>query len=199
MIKLKNSIGEIYFYIKDGIVFNILSYNNGDVCAKKGVEIVKDANKEVKVPYIDVTDNNAEEVKTIRYFLTNAIEDGDKFSNSTFYKHNDSSDSDMTIASYYEMLCQEEIKRAICDRPSGDYNFFNNSRNLIEIPSFMYNDSNCSVVGVSQISFNEEYFNTLKEEVVKKEVLKQANNKANTFGYKVVSNVDSFDVELIES
>jgi hypothetical protein len=44
-----------------------------------------------------------------------------------------------------------------------------------------------TVTGITQITFNESYFNTVKNEVVQEQAYNSAQNVANRFGYKVTS------------
>ena len=46
-----------------------------------------------------------------------------------------------------------------------------------------------TVTGVEQITFNSSYLTTLKDKIVKDEVKKAADSKADEFGYKVTSEI----------
>ena len=191
MINLTTFIGNVYFYIKDGVVFDILAYDNGDSCANKGVSGTPN-NKEIQVPSITVQHSSATESTTL-YFLS-LIKDGDKVSDGIFYKHNDGESSDMTMSQYYESLCLEEIKKAIAIRPTYEFNDFNENLTILGIPLYMISGQGYTVTGITQITFNETNFNNWKKEVVQDQAYTAAQNVANRFGYKVTSAKSSLKV-----
>ena len=195
MEALKTNIGEVYFYILDGVVFNVLSYSNGDTCAKKGVSAVTDADKEVLVPSFTVKKDE----KTTTYYLSNLISDGDKYAGGSFTKHPDTEiGGGENINTYYNTLCKEQIKNTIKGRPAADFDFFNENKNLLGIPEFMISGAEgYTVTGVSQITFTKAAFNTMKEEVVKSEAWKAGNSRANDFGYKLTTKEENLTVSKL--
>lgn len=198
MESLKTNIGEIYFYIKNGVVFNVLSYNNGvDSCVRKGVSAVTHDDKEVLVPSFTVVKKiSNEKSATTVYYLSNYISDGDTYASGTFSKDESvKPGAGEGINTYYTTLCKEQIKSAIKGRPAADFEFFNKNKNLLGIPEFMISGAEgYKVTGVSQITFTKADFNTMKEEVVKSEAWKAGNSRANDFGYKLTTEEEDLSV-----
>jgi hypothetical protein len=206
MESLKTNIGEIYFYIKNGVVFDVHSYNDGDECVRKGVSAVTSQDKEVLVPSFTVTEkisdgDEEEEEKTVTttYFLQNFISDGDTYSNNKFAKDesvNPGGGEEINV--YYKTLCEEQIKNAIKGKPAADFEFFNNHKELLGIPPFMLTNTDVyTVTGVDTITFDENYFNTTKESVVKSEAWKAGNSRANDFGYKLTTKAEDLSVSKL--
>jgi hypothetical protein len=195
METLKTIIGEVYFYILDGVVFNVLSYSNGDTCVRKGVSAVTDADKEVLVPSFTVKKDR----KTTTYYLSNLISDGDKYDGASFTKHPDAEiGGGENINTYYNTLCKEQIKNAIKGKPAADFDFFNGNKKLLGIPEFMISGAEgYTVTGVSQITFTKAEFDKAKKEVAQSEALKAADSKAREFGYKVTLEAEDITVEEI--
>jgi hypothetical protein len=193
MVTLKTSLGTIYFYIKDSIIFNISSNNNGDVCAKKGVSGNPQSN-EAKVPFIQVkpTDSSA----VTNFFLTDLISDGDAYSSDTFYHHCDEGTA-KTIPQYYEQLCKEQIVKSIINNPTKEFDYWVEHKQYLGIPMWMIQGEGYTVTGITQITFNESYFNTVKNEVVQEQAYNAAQNMANRFGYKVTSAQSALKVTKI--
>ena len=195
MVTLKTSLGTIYFYIKDSVIFNISSNNNGDVCAKKGVSGGGDIQPdEVKVPFIEVTETNTSIITN--YFLTNLISDGDAYSSDTFYHHCDEGTA-KTIPQYYEQLCKEQIVKSIINNPTKEFDYWSTHKQYLGIPMWMIKGEGYTVSGITQITFNESYFNTVKNEVVQEQAYNAAQNMANRFGYKVTSAQSALKVTKI--
>ena len=195
MEALNTNLGEIYFYIKSDVIFDIKPYDNGDSCAKKGVSAVTDGDKEVEVPYFTV---KKDEVST-NYFLTNFIADGDSNSNNTFRKHNDGEGNGKTIYEYYQEECEEAVKNAIKSYPSEDVDFFTSHKDLLGVPLFMLTDEGYTIEhgeGLEQIDVASN-FDGYKEEIVQQEAWNAANLRAKDFGYKVTSEVEDLTVEKI--
>jgi hypothetical protein len=201
MESLKTNIGEIYFYIKNGVVFDIHSYNDGDECARKGVSAVTSQDKEVLVPSFTVTEkisDGDEEEKTVTttYFLQNFISDGDTYSNNKFAKDESvNPGGGEEISVYYKTLCEEQIKNAIKRKPAADFEFFINHKELLGIPPFMLTNTDVyTVTGVDTITFDENYFNATKESVVKSEAWKAGNSRAKDFGYELTTEEEDLSV-----
>ena len=193
MEALNTSLGEVYFYIKNGLIFDIKNYDNGDECAKKGVSSITNSDKDVAVPFFKVTETESQEITN--YFLTNFITDGDSYSDGSFYKHNDESQNAISIYKYFEKRCEETVKAAIKNYPQEELNFFKKNKNVLNIPPFMIKDNGYTVSSeVSQINLDTK-FNTWKKEVVQQEAWNAANNRANSFNYKVTLNVEELTVE----
>jgi hypothetical protein len=194
MKALVTKIGEIYFYIQDGTIYKISSKNDDEGCAKKGVEIVKDANTEVQVPSIAVTKGEEE----TKYFLVDYITNGDKYDNG-FTKHPHTEPAGgQSIAEYYKALCEEEIKKAIENNPTASYKLFENNKSLLGIPLFMIAGEGYTVDGVDQITFNENVYNTIKKPLAQKAAWEAANKKANEYGYEVTLPVKDLTIKKEE-
>ena len=186
MEALKSTIDITYIYINNNVIFKISPNNDGDPCAKKAVETVKSADTEVAIPYITVNGD--------KLFLTNLIEAGDKYTASNgFTKHDDGKYSGMTLSKYYAKLCEEQIMFAIKSKPTADFDFFNENKNMLGIPLYMINGQ-ATVTSIDQITFNKTYFDNLKNKVVQEEAWNTANNKAREYGYKVTAEVSGLTV-----
>ena len=195
MEALNTSLGKIYFYIKDSVIFDIKGYDNGDVCAKKGVPATTTDPKEVKVPSFVVKDLATSSDTT--YFLTNFIADGDSYVNNAFKKHNDTTADAISIYKYFENRCEETVKAAIKNYPKEELSFFNENKKLIGIPPFMFKNNGYTVSSeITQIDLNAN-FDTWKKEVVQQEAWNAANYRANDFNYEVTSNIDDLTVAKI--
>jgi hypothetical protein len=195
MESLKTTIGTIFFYVENGIVFNISTVSDGKTHALKGVSGNLDTEKEALVPSFTVTKND----KTTRYFLTNFIDDGDSYESTVFKKdpHVDGGtveEEPATIPQYYKNLCEIQIKKSILERPTADFDFFDEHKEMLGIPLFMLNGEDYTVSGVEQITFNESYFDNAKEDVVKSEVWKAGNGRAHNFGYELTTPKENLEV-----
>lgn len=201
MKALDTTIGTIYFYIKDKIVFDIKGYDNGDACAKKGVSAVTDSDKEVAIPSFTVTPTSGE---TIKYFLIAYIVDGDMYKDNAFFHHDakhefggnfDGENDYVTVINYYSNECLKAVQETIKNNPKEEYDYFNKNKNIFGIPPFMFANNGYTVDGVGQIDLTEENFDHWKSQVVQNEAYKSAQAKAKEFDYKVTSKVEGLTVE----
>ena len=190
MINLESNLRTVYFYIEDNVVFNISSSDNGDICAKKGVSGTPQSN-EAKVPYITVTNTETEAVTN--YFLTNLISDGDKYTSNKFKKHSHDG-TEKTIPQYYEQLCEEQLMLDIINNPQKEFDYWKEHKLSLGIPIWMLSGEGYNVTTVTQITFDETYFNSLKNRVVQQQAYNAAQNRTNDFNYKVTSTKDNLTV-----
>lgn len=183
MESLKKTLDEIYFYIQNETIWKIASYNADESCAKKGVTAVTDESKEVLVPFIKVTKGGEETT----YYLTNFISDGDKYTDGTFYKHEDLPiGGGKPISKYYSLLCEEEVKNSVLNNLKLDFDSFNDNKSYLGILEFMISGAKgYTVSGVDQVTFNETLFNSIKSTEVQSRAWKSANKTAKEYGYKV--------------
>ena len=90
-----------YYFVKDGIIFNILtSYNGLDSCA-----IPAGGDATVKTPSITATTNKGDETV---YYLEVLIEDGDTYSEDDGFKKtiHGSEETNSVFDLYYKDLCE---------------------------------------------------------------------------------------------
>ena len=181
MKALSNELKEKYYYLKNSVVYDILSTKNDD-CGKLGVSAITDANTQVSIPYITVKKGNE---TPYNLFLDSYIEIGDTY--DTEFKKTSCGDNDKTLAAYYYDECVKEIKRQIRINPTVEYALFNSVKTLLGIPPFMIKNNGYTITGATQIDFTEANFNTYKKAVVEEEALKVANAKANEYNYKATA------------
>jgi hypothetical protein len=182
MKNLSNVLKEKYYYLKNGVVYDILSTKNDD-CGKLGVSGNSPTADEVKIPYITVKKDGEEDEYYL--FLDAYIEIGDTYNTeSNEFKKTSCGEEDKTLPTYYYDDCVKEIKRQIRINPTAEFKLFNDVKTLLGIPPFMIKNNGYAITGATQIDFTETNFNTYKKAVVKEEALTAANNKANEYNYE---------------
>jgi hypothetical protein len=189
MKKLNSSVSERYAYAKNGVIFDIKTYDNGDSCA---VAITSD-----NVDYITVNGD--------KLYLDSYIEDGDIYSESKFKKtvHNEetSGESTVTLTEFYKLDCEAEIAKALIGQYYNTYEDFSSDLSMLGVPTYMIKQGGDTVVPASiQVNFTEDYYNTVKMNEVKKLSLQSAKDTANHYGYKLTKpeNAEELEIEKIE-
>lgn len=181
MKNLSTELKDKYYYLKNGVVYDILSTKIDD-CGKLGVSGDSPTADEVKIPYITVKKGN----ETPYYlFLDPYIEAGDTYDSETkAFKKSSCGESDKTLGTYYNEECVREIKNQIRVNQTADYALFNSVKTMLGIPPYMIKNNGYTITGSTQIDFTEANFDTYKSAVVKEEALNAANAKANEYNYK---------------
>lgn len=186
MIKdLHNKVDKRYAYVKNNVIFNIASYNNGDSCAKPISES----------PYKESLEVIVDEEKR---YLDRYLQDGDVLDDSGTFKktiHSESSDGEefKTFQKYFSDLCEEEVANAIMRY---DYDTLNQNLSFLGVPEWMIKQSGHAVGNVTQIDFTEEYYNTVKSPKVREKILENAKNTANEYGYDLTAPADINDITI---
>ena len=188
MEQLKKNYLKQYYYVNNGVIFNVKDYDDGDDCAIYAEDISND------IPYIIITGQEpAGETPTpYKLYLDIYIMDGDTYSGNVFKKkiHPDENSTNyVTFQEYYKTLCEKELYLSTLRYFDKDFNWFNENLYLLGIPMYMFAGQGYTVAGISQINFNESYLNTLKNKVAKEETTKAAQKTAKSFGYKVTSEI----------
>lgn len=174
-------INQCYF-VKDNVIFEIHSgSSSSDPCAKCADSI------KANLPSFTVKDSAGKE-NTM--YLDIYIKDGDKYVSNKFKKtiHTDT-ETEMTFQEYFKALCEDEIYNGVLNHFDKNFTWFNTHLNALGVPMYMITGQGYTVTGVQQITFNETYLNNLKDKIVKDEVKKAADSKADEFGYKVTSEI----------
>jgi len=181
MKNLSNNYIDQVYYVKSGVIFKILPYDDGDACAVKASD-VKD-----KLPKITVK-KGSEEAKPL--YLDVYIEDGDTYADNAFKKtvHGEE-DSSSAFTDYYKALCEKEMESGILANFREDYDWFKENLDALRIPTYMIAGQGYTVTGVTQFNFTENFLNEKKDKVVQEEVQKAAEDRANIFGYTVDGDV----------
>ena len=187
MKDLNKKVIEKYAYVKNGVIFEIKSYDNGDACAV--------AINDETTPYVTV--NNA------KLYFNDYIEDGDTYTISngfkkTIHSENEELDKEVTYQNYYRTLCEEVIANTIISNYSLEYSDFVSDLSCFGIPTWMFvQDPNHSTVeGIDKIDFTETYYNSLKEDKIKDLIFESASNTANKYGYKLTLPSKAEDLEI---
>lgn len=175
-------INQCYF-VKDNVIFEIHSgSSSSDPCAKCA-DSIKD-----NLPSIKVKNNSTSKEDTL--YLDIYIKDGDKYASDTFKKTiHSATETEMTFQEYFKKLCEDEIYNGVLRHFDKDLAWFNKHLNALGVPLYMISGQGYTVTGVDQITFNAKYLSDLKDKIVKDEVKKAADSKADEFGYKVTSEI----------
>lgn len=190
MISLNKTVTKKYAYVKNEVIFDIKTSDNGDACV---VNI-----DEQTVPSITVGGE-------ILYF-NGYIEDGDtyKAEDGKFKKtvHSEDGEEDITISysKYYRMLCEKEIAKSIMNYYTYDYQYFINHPNKLNVPVWILSIDPTEVTGLEggKIVFTENYYNDAKENSIKSLILHSAKSTANNYGYELTNPSKEEDLEIEE-
>lgn len=189
MKSLNTSIGEKYAYVKNGVIFKVANYDDGDSCA---IQITTD-----NCPRFSATSNSDSITKT--YYLDNYIEVGDIYEEGIFKKTvhegDASAEINVTLQKFYEKECNDTIGEAIIKQYTMDYNAFKNNLSALGVPVFMVDGENYTTEGIDQINFDEEYYKTSKLNEVKKLAWKAASDVANKYNYVLVTLAKDLDIQ----
>jgi hypothetical protein len=187
MEQLKKDYLKQYYYVNNGVIFNIKKYNDGDDCAVYAESVSGN------IPSIEVTEKPQEGETSTPYklYLDLYIADGDSYSGNVFKKkiHSDGETSQITFQEYYKTLCEKEVYINVLRFFEKDFDWFNNNLYVLGIPMYMLSGQGYTVTGITQISFTASYLSTLKDKIAKDEATKAAKNKAKELGYKVTSEI----------
>jgi len=190
MKALNKTVTKKYAYVKDGIIFNIKSINNGDACA---VEM-----NETNVPFIKT---GKTDTTLVKLYFDGYIEDGDTYSASTGFKktiHSTSggTDKSMTYQEYYRELCEKAISDSIIANYTWTYADFANNLSRLGVPTWIFTQDPTLVTGITKINFTEEYYNTSKEKRVKELAYSSACDIVDRYGYKLTTPAKAEDLVI---
>jgi hypothetical protein len=190
MKALNKTVTKKYAYVKDGIIFNIKSFNSGDACA---VEM-----NETSVPYISTGKTATTPVKL---YFDGYIEDGDTYSASTGFKktiHSTSggTDKSMTYQAYYRELCEKAISDSIIANYTWTYDDFANNLSRLGVPTWIFTQDPTIVEGIAKINFTREYYNASKEKRVKELAYSSACDIVDRYGYKLTTPAKAEDLVI---
>lgn len=173
MKQLDDKIGNKCLYVKNGVIFNILGYNNGDSCA---VEL-----SESNTPYI--------KVNGMKKYFGSLIEVGDTYTNNIFKKtiHGGNSETEKTFPNYYHDICEEELASLITQWNLPTIEDFKNNLKYANFPVYMINGMGYNVEGIEQIDLTEEKYKQFKENKLRELALDAAKKTVRPYGYKVTT------------
>ena len=181
MKALNKTVTKKYAYVKDGIIFNIKSFNSGDACV---VEM-----NETNVPYIST---GKTDTTLVKLYFDGYIEDGDTYSANDGFKktiHSTSGDADksMTYQAYYRELCEKAISDSIIANYTWTYNDFANNLSRLGVPTWIFEQDPTIVTDIEKIDFTREYYNASKEKRVKEMAYSSACDIVDRYGYKLTT------------
>lgn len=181
MKALNKTVTKKYAYVKDGIIFNIKSFNNGDACA---VEM-----NETNVPFIET---GKTDTTLVKLYFDGYIEDGDTYSANDGFKktiHSTSGDADksMTYQAYYRELCEKAISDSIIANYTWTYDDFANNLSRLGVPTWIFEQDPTIVTDIEKIDFTREYYNASKEKRVKELAYSSACDVVDRYGYKLTT------------
>ena len=215
MIKLNTTSTKQYYFIKDGVVFDIASsYDGFDRCAiERGGGVNDDS-----LPSIYVEQYRGDNlISTTSYYLDTLIKDGDTYkkesgeSEKPVFKHTkhsaenpDSAEASEEFYDYFIELCEEEIGKTIINNPSRDFEYFSSNLDKLGVPLYViegtgYNvyNSKGSATKKAQITFDEEAYKEYKKKGVLEKVYDSANNEAKKYSYKITNDTEIKIEEII--
>lgn len=180
MKKLDTKAANKWFFIKDNVIFDIKTSNQGDSCAVQGTDGT--------IPSIKVTKNSGETETS--YFLDSLVKDGDKCDTAstpyTFTKtiHGARPEESVTLSEYYRTLVIQGIKLIIKVNFKKDYDKVKNLLVINGIPAWCLVGKKYTVEDFEQVDFTEEFFNQIKDEIVWEEATEAARKVAAGYGYE---------------
>ena len=215
MIKLNTTSTKQYYFIKNGVIFNIASsYDGFDRCA---IEMGGGVNDD-SLPSIYVEQYRGDNlISTASYYLDTLIKDGDTYkkeseeSEKPVFKHTkhsaenpDSEEASEEFYEYFIELCKQEIGKTIIDNPTKDFEYFSSNLDKLGVPLYViegtgYNvyDSKGSTAKKAQITFDEEAYNEYKKKGVLEKVYESANKEAKKYSYKLTNDTEIKIEEII--
>ena len=191
MKALNKTVAKKYAYVKNGVIFDIKYNDNGDSCV---VEM-----SEETVPYITVDGT--------RLYFNEYIEIGDTYSandgfKKTIHSTDGEDDKEMTYQDYYRELCIEQMSDSIIANYTMSYAEIIRNIDVLSVPCWMvqFGCGSHTLVGITQIPFQIDDYNTLKENKVKEFALESASKTADKYGYKLTkpAKASELQVEKIE-
>lgn len=185
MKALNKTVTKKYAYVKDGIIFNIKSTDNGDACVEP---ITEDT-----VPFITTAKTSSD--TPVKLYFDGYIEDGDTYkaesgSSTKIFKktvHSTSGDADksMTYQAYYRELCEKAISDSIIANYTWTYADFANNLSRLGVPTWIFTQDPTIVEGIDKIDFTKEYYNASKEKRVKEMAYSSACDIVDRYGYEL--------------
>lgn len=182
MKALNKTVTKKYAYVKDGIIFNIKSINNGDACVKP---ITEDT-----VPFITTAKTSSD--TPVKLYFDGYIEDGDTYSandgfKKTIHSTDGEDDREMTYQSYYRELCEKAISDSIIANYTWTYDDFANNLSRLGVPTWIFEQDPTIVTDIEKIDFTREYYNASKEKRVKELAYSSACDVVDRYGYKLTT------------
>lgn len=196
MDTLSTSYIKQYYYVNDGVIYDIKGYGkDNDVCVINS-DKVKD-----KIPYVEAQ-NGTDATTKKKYYLDIYIEDGDTYNkkegdqqtpNGMFKKtiHGGEEEESVSFPEYYKTLCLEQIKKTVLLNFDKDSEWFMDNISKTGVPEFMISGAGYSITAstaIDQIDVlsTDEKLATYKETIAKEEVIKAAKVRAESLGYELV-------------
>ena len=185
MKALNKTVTKKYAYVKDGIIFNIKSINNGDACAEP---ITEDT-----VPFITTAKTSSD--TPVKLYFDGYIEDGDtykaesgsstKIFKKTVHSTSGGADKSMEYQAYYRELCEKAISDSIIGNYTWTYDDFANNLSRLGVPTWIFEQDPTKVTGITKINFTREYYNASKEKRVKELAYSSACDVVDRYGYEL--------------
>jgi hypothetical protein len=175
--------GDKYYFVKNGVIFDMSYNNSGDTCAILASDIKDD------LPKIRVQSGGT----TYTYYLDCYISRGDTYdSNSGFTKTihgevNNGEEPSLSFTDYFLSLCEEQIKDSVSNYTDKEYEDLKDRPDLLGIPKYILsgNSSDYSVSGENGtkigIGFIKDDFTKYKKEGIAKKVIDQINILLNKY------------------
>ena len=201
---LSKSVSLKYAYVKEKVIFDIKTYDNGDSCAYPiSGDTVDDSGEIVSnatCPFITLTiqDTNGD-TKTEKRYFANYITDGDTFDGSHFKKtihsNNKEGDIEKKFGEYYVMLCKDEIAKAVLKY---DFDTLNGNPGYLGIPNWILESSAYTVEGegIEKIKFDEGEYKRYREEGVQKLIYNSALKTANDYNFMLNTPSKPEDIKI---
>lgn len=187
MIALNKTVTKKYAYVKNNVIFDIKSSDNGDSCV---VPITEET-----VPYVIVDGT--------RQYFNGYIEDGDTHTDAdgfkkTVHSADKTKEESLEYPVYYRNICEEEIANSIISKYTLTYEDFTKDLSKLGVPTWMLvQDPKQTVVeGIQKIDFTLEYYNESKEDSIKKLALQAASDTTNKYGYKLIEPAEAEELEI---
>ena len=190
MKALNKTVTKKYAYVKDGIIFNIKSFNSGDACA---VEM-----NETNTPFIET---GKTDTTLVKLYFDGYIEDGDTYSandgfKKTIHSTSGGTDKSMTYQAYYRELCEKAISDSIIANYAWTYADFANNLSRLGVPTWIFTQDPTKVTGITKINFTREYYNASKEKRVKELAYSSACDVVDRYGYKLTTPAKAENLEI---
>lgn len=196
MKALNKTVTKKYAYVKDGIIFNIKSFNSGDACV---VEM-----NETNVPYITTGKTDTTQVKL---YFDGYIEDGDtykaesgsstKIFKKTIHSTSGGTDESMTYQAYYRELCEKAISDSIIANYNWTYDDFANNLSRLGVPTWIFTQDPTIVTPENtKINFTKEYYDTAKVKRIKEMAYSSACDVVDRYGYELTAPAKAENLEI---
>ena len=195
MKNLNKIVTEKYAYIKNGVIFDVMSTKYPDSCAME----ISSAN----APYITVGEGDTNQTN-VNYYFDAYIEDGDTYTPTngfmkSVHAEKQADEKSITFQEYYRELCLEQITDTIINNYTLDYAYYRDNLGEFGIPLFMFAQDLRPVTGIDKINFTEDLYNSLKQQRIKELSLEAAEKVANKYNYHVTDDAKQcFNVENVE-